>query len=123
MFPSACWYLHMLLLKKLMILNWHQTLLWQRDTIHDIRYQPPTTQSYLNTPPCRKCLDSEKASKALALPCSDSGGVISCWLLLKDFIQSEPFFCIYNIDVYQYHHQVISKFHFDDCFYYNLLSK
>lgn len=27
-------------------------------------------------------------------PCSDSGGVISCWLLLKDLIQSEPFFSI-----------------------------
>lgn len=56
-------------------------------------------------------------------PCSDSGGIISCWLLLKDLIQSEPFFCIYNIDVYQYHHQVISKFHSDYCFYYHFLSK
>lgn len=67
-FPSACWYLHMLLLKKLMILNWHQTLLWQRDIIHGIRYQPTTTQSCLLITPCRKCLVSEKTSKALALP-------------------------------------------------------
>lgn len=27
-------------------------------------------------------------------PCSDSGGVINCWLLLKDLLQSEPFLSI-----------------------------
>lgn len=68
MFPSACWYLHMLPLKKLMILNWHQTLLCQRDIIHDIRYQPSAIQSRLIIAPYRKCLVSEKTSKALALP-------------------------------------------------------
>lgn len=65
-----------------------------RDIVHDIRYQSPTIQSCLIITPYRKGLVSEKTSKHWHYPCSDSGEVISCWLLLKGLIQSEPFFSI-----------------------------